>query len=1090
MSESKTCGRCGATLSEDTTGGLCPRCLMAMNFDSRTMPEGEAPPQVAPLSPEEMREHFPQFEILECLGRGGMGVVYKARQKALDREVAIKVLAGEWQGDPGFAARFEKEAKTLAQMSHPNIVTVHDFGEAGGLFYIVMEFIDGVNLRDLMREGKMAPEQALAIVPPVCEALEYAHGKGVVHRDIKPENVLLDRDGRVKIADFGIASLVGATGEKSGTPPYMAPEQESGSVDRRADIYALGVVLYEMLTGERPTADAVAPSRKVEVDVRIDELVLRALEKEPERRYQTAVEFRTLVETIRPAEAPAGVGTPATKPKGMFRRFWWMFLVMLVLGPALGLVAGLGLGYLAPKQYEARSVIQIIASPEMMAEPSFLPAALESLHSRELLEEVSQDLGLPQRWMLDPAMATDRLKTIVSIVQLRGTDLIQIKVRDTDAGGTAEIANAVAEGFTRRAMVDGLKVIVHERATPPRSSVSPNSLRLVLLCVVAGLLLSPVLALASIPLFHRLFPETPVDRTSAPSSPTGKWAIGLLVLAIAAAFNGIGRELLTPLALILAFVVGLMARRTTAGKVAAIISGSVMLLIGLRIAHHLLKQDHPSPPAVEIHPIESSSNKVAIEDLALRMIVAIRDKDDATLRSLAIDRTPGWRDALPTFALELRERYRQLTGKDDFDLRPTDSLVKGDYGVVRCTGPAMLEGRCVIFSFVKSPEGWKNCKLQISTDDMPLDDHLAGIKVTAPEEVGIRSLSNKALLQRLSDDPGKSSWFAWLVLGERAREGRVTAAEADKLVERVIRWMKQERPDGVWDTPTSQWGALQDLQEKQLISKARILDYLQAHYAKPQADEPPRIRAGTETVPFTLNMQNVFTDEMLGYRLLNEVRSVAIDGKVVRISIREGRSPHSAHTEHFRFALPTADLAPGTHRVWIEVSSALVSAEEYRPLLKEAPPALEDWPPAIRQWTRTCEAELHVVEPEADSGTSAEVPSRKSNATPMEVAEAEVVVKHANTYLDLLTTVAANNAGSLGEAHPHSRVDQARLDEFAIQHPEFPDAVCARLAKARLKALKADLAGLTAGGLGPTHPNVRVQTAIIEAMERIAKEAE
>ena len=285
-------------MNDDTAGGLCPRCLMALNFDSRTMPEGEEIPRPASLSAEEMRERFPQFEILEYLGRGGMGVVYKARQKALDRVVAIKVLAGEWQGDPGFAARFEREAKTLAQMSHPNIVTVHDFGEAGGLYYLVMEFIDGVNLRDLLREGKMEPEQALAIVPPVCEALEYAHGKGVVHRDIKPENLLLDRDGRVKIADFGIASLVGATGEKSGTPPYMAPEQQQGRVDRRADIYALGVVLYEMLTGERPPADVVAPSRKVQVDVKIDEMVLRALEKEPERRYQTAGEFRTVAETL------------------------------------------------------------------------------------------------------------------------------------------------------------------------------------------------------------------------------------------------------------------------------------------------------------------------------------------------------------------------------------------------------------------------------------------------------------------------------------------------------------------------------------------------------------------------------------------------------------------------------------------------------------------------------------------------------------------------------------------------------------------------------------------------------------------------
>jgi hypothetical protein len=179
-------------------------------------------------------------------------------------------------------------------------VTVHDFGHADGLFYIVMEYVDGVNLRDLLRDGKLEPKQALAIVPPICEALQFAHDKGIVHRDIKPENLLLDCDGRIKIADFGIAGLIGAGSENIGTPPYMAPEQSSlaPEVDHRADIYALGVVLYEMLTGERPARNPVAPSKKVRIDVRLDEMVLRALDKSPELRYQTADEFRTVVQTM------------------------------------------------------------------------------------------------------------------------------------------------------------------------------------------------------------------------------------------------------------------------------------------------------------------------------------------------------------------------------------------------------------------------------------------------------------------------------------------------------------------------------------------------------------------------------------------------------------------------------------------------------------------------------------------------------------------------------------------------------------------------------------------------------------------------
>jgi tRNA A-37 threonylcarbamoyl transferase component Bud32 len=348
MNEQATCPECGKPLPPGSPHGLCPACLMAQGMASRTFDSlgGDVPPSAPPPSPEEIADKFPQYEIVECLGRGGMGVVYKARQKSLDRWVAIKVLAPERVREERFATHFEREAKTLAKMSHSNIVTVFDHGKTDGLFYIVMEFIDGVNLRDLLKEGKMAPEQALAIVPPICEALEYAHDKGVVHRDIKPENILLDRDGRVKIADFGIASLVGASGEKCGTPPYMAPEQEKGVVDRRGDIYALGAVLYEMLTGERPTRDLVAPSKRVEVDVKIDEMVLRALEKEPERRYQTAGEFRTMVQTITTPPQTASTsatGSPSSTNAKTSNTGWKVLKVFSWIGIVAGIVGILAL---------------------------------------------------------------------------------------------------------------------------------------------------------------------------------------------------------------------------------------------------------------------------------------------------------------------------------------------------------------------------------------------------------------------------------------------------------------------------------------------------------------------------------------------------------------------------------------------------------------------------------------------------------------------------------------------------------------------------------------------------------------------------
>jgi eukaryotic-like serine/threonine-protein kinase len=246
---------------------------------------------------------------MELIGQGGMGAVYKARQPRLDRIVALKILPAEAARDPAFQERFTREAQSLARLSHPNIVNVYDFGEADGLYYFLMEFVDGVALRQLILDGRLQPEQALAIVPQICEALQFAHEAGIVHRDIKPENILLDRTGRVKIADFGLAKLVGkeapavsltATQQVLGTPHYMAPEQMKGlrSVDHRADIYSMGVVFYEMLTGELPIGRFEPPSRKVHVDVRLDEVVLRTLESEPERRYQQASQVKTDVEAI------------------------------------------------------------------------------------------------------------------------------------------------------------------------------------------------------------------------------------------------------------------------------------------------------------------------------------------------------------------------------------------------------------------------------------------------------------------------------------------------------------------------------------------------------------------------------------------------------------------------------------------------------------------------------------------------------------------------------------------------------------------------------------------------------------------------
>jgi serine/threonine protein kinase len=275
----------------------------------QAMSSGHPSAGFVPLSVGELAGYFPQLEILQLLGRGGMGAVYQARQPLLDRWVALKILRADFGRDPAFAERFVREARALARLSHPNIVAVYDFGQSDSLYYFLMEYVDGVNLRRLMQEGRLTPEMALKMVPQICEALEYAHNEAIVHRDIKPENLLLDHKGQVKIADFGLAKLLGSdenlahltgTGEVMGTYQYMAPEQmqHPSAVDHRADIYSLGVVFYEMLTGELPLGRFQSPSQRVHIDVRLDEVVLRALETKPERRYQHAAEVKAEVDNI------------------------------------------------------------------------------------------------------------------------------------------------------------------------------------------------------------------------------------------------------------------------------------------------------------------------------------------------------------------------------------------------------------------------------------------------------------------------------------------------------------------------------------------------------------------------------------------------------------------------------------------------------------------------------------------------------------------------------------------------------------------------------------------------------------------------
>jgi len=365
MSESsaspKPCPQCGAGLPSESTDGLCPRCMLsqAMNEppDSEvlkaTVPVSGPRKSWEPPGAEEMGRLLPQYRIERMLGRGGMGAVYQGRQVALDRVVAIKILSTALEdADASFVERFKNEARAMAKLSHPGIVTVHDFGETeNGLLYIVMEFIEGTDVAKMIAgQGRLHSEHAMAITAHVCDALAYAHERGIIHRDIKPANIMVSYEGVVKVADFGLAKFSTTAGETlgltqsgmaMGTLHFMAPEALTlgSAVDHRADIYAVGVMLYQMLTGKLPHGMFELPSIQVQgLDPRYDGIIARAMREDRALRYQTAREMRHDLDGIltqpvqqveadptrpqaalpveaRPRRSPAGKGKPVRPPQ-------------------------------------------------------------------------------------------------------------------------------------------------------------------------------------------------------------------------------------------------------------------------------------------------------------------------------------------------------------------------------------------------------------------------------------------------------------------------------------------------------------------------------------------------------------------------------------------------------------------------------------------------------------------------------------------------------------------------------------------------------------------------------------------------------
>jgi serine/threonine protein kinase len=268
------------------------------------------------LSPEALSAQLPQYEVERLIGLGGMSAVYLARQRSLDRWVALKLLPT--QHDAEATEHFIREARAMARLTHPNIVTVYDFGQtADGHLFLAMEYVDGGDLHHRRLAGEVNPDRARAVIAQVCEALQFAHAHGVIHRDIKPANILLTADWQVKVADFGLARDLQTSPSPDeteyGTPDYVAPERcvTGAAVDHRADIYSLGVVIHELLTGLTPAAAGARAGQGLPPG--FAGVLSKCLMRDPARRYSSAAEVRRAL--LEPCAAPrTAVPPPAVRP--------------------------------------------------------------------------------------------------------------------------------------------------------------------------------------------------------------------------------------------------------------------------------------------------------------------------------------------------------------------------------------------------------------------------------------------------------------------------------------------------------------------------------------------------------------------------------------------------------------------------------------------------------------------------------------------------------------------------------------------------------------------------------------------------------
>ena len=368
------------------------------------LPAAFVAPDSADLAPL-----FPGYEIEGLIATGGMGAVYKAVQKSLDRAVAIKILPQEFTRDAAFRDGFEAEAKAMARLNHPNLIGVYDFGEVAGMLYIIMEYVPGQSLHHSAHGIAIDPSEVIRLVSGICHGLAHAHENGIIHRDIKPSNILLDLNANPKIGDFGLARpadrQIQAGEEIYGTPHYTAPEVVAvpSAVDHRADIFSVGVLLHELLTGRLPADDHRTASAISMCDPRFDAIIRRATDLMPDRRYASASEIVADLRTIATTAGPKVLRTvPASVPPKARRGKWKVGasakksssapLVVIILIAA-------AVGALALKNYADRKKARETPIAEVPAPP---PAAPEAPVVPEPEPEPVVEIPVPEPALPEP----------------------------------------------------------------------------------------------------------------------------------------------------------------------------------------------------------------------------------------------------------------------------------------------------------------------------------------------------------------------------------------------------------------------------------------------------------------------------------------------------------------------------------------------------------------------------------------------------------------------------------------------------------------------------------------------------------------